>query len=354
MSVSVSWPVGQPAQLRRQLLQWYDRAGRAQLPWLSVDKGNGVNDYAVAVSELMMQQTTVAVGLKRFPLWMEEFPTWEALAAADSGRVMKAWEGLGYYARARSLHKMAKEVVTAHHGRLPLERSGRLQLPGVGPTTASAMGAFVHGLREPIWDANVNRVWKRWWGASYPVLAPKEQKQWEWEMAQQAMPSAAPLVRKWTQAIMDLGATVCTPKPPKCLECPWRSSCAAFATGSVATIVTSKPKIERQTLWKNWVWEAVDGKVAVVPPTVSGVWAGLWQLPEVLALPLCSPPPLNAQGKHTLSHRDVHWSVAKVPGAPQADVQWVEVEKWGLLALPKPLRAWWDGLSEEGRKRWTS
>lgn len=353
---SVVWPSNQPATVRRQLLRWYHTAGRSQLPWLAhADQNGWVNDYHIAVSEVMMQQTTVAVGLKRFPQWMEQFPTWESLANAPSEDVMKAWEGLGYYARARSLHKMAQTVVREYGGRLPQERTARLKLPGVGPTTASAMGAFVFAQREPIWDANVNRVWKRWWGDTYPQLPAKQQKQWEWEMARQAMPNTSEKIRQWTQAIMDFGATVCTPRAPRCSECPWQKSCRSYANGTQAQAHSAKPVLVRQQLWKNWVWCTQNGKVAVIRPTEKGVWAGLWQLPEAQMFPLpAEGVPLNVKGLHKLSHRDVFWSIARVSVALSHEVVWLTAEEWDRLALPQPLRKWWDGLDDDSRKQWMS
>lgn len=362
--IVVSWPNGQPTVVRRQLLAWHKISGRTQLPWAAVPDENGViNDYHIAVSEVMMQQTTVAVGLKRFPLWLETFPTWECLANASSEDVMKAWEGLGYYARARSLHKMAKTIVNVHQKRMPQERDLRLDLPGVGPTTASALGAFVYGRKEPIWDANVNRIWKRWWGDLYPSMLPSVQKKWEWEMAQQAMPSTPSDIRSWTQAVMDLGATVCTPKSPRCSQCPWISSCRSYALGIQNDNPSKKPVLVRQQMWKNWLWITDGDMVAAVAPTPKGIWSGLWQLPELDVCPLLSTP-LYTSGNHKLSHRDVAWSVLKISKDQVLTLEnganflsqctWKSHEQWQQLALPQPLRKWWDGLPSDLKQKWTS
>lgn len=362
--IVVSWPNRQPTVVRRQLLAWHKISGRTQLPWAAVPDENGmINDYHIAVSEVMMQQTTVAVGLKRFPLWLERFPTWECLANASSEDVMKAWEGLGYYARARSLHKMAKTIVNVHQKRMPQERDLRLDLPGVGPTTASALGAFVYGRKEPIWDANVNRIWKRWWGDLYPSMLPSVQKKWEWEMAQQAMPSAPSDIRSWTQAVMDLGATVCTPKSPRCSQCPWISSCRSYALGIQNDNPSKKPVLVRQQMWKNWLWITDGDMVAAVAPTPKGIWSGLWQLPELDVCPLLSTP-LYTSGNHKLSHRDVAWSVLKISKDQVLTLEnganflsqctWKSHEQWQQLALPQPLRKWWDRLPSDLKQKWTS
>lgn len=362
-TVVVNWPSGEPQNVRAQLLKWHQQKGRSHLPWIATPDANGVvNDYHIAVSEVMMQQTTVAVGLKRFPLWMETFPTWQSLAQAPLEDVMKAWEGLGYYARARSLHKMAQTVVSNHNARIPQERSLRLDLPGVGPTTASALGAFVYGAREPIWDANVNRIWKRWWGDQYPSLSPREQKKWEWEMAQQAMPNTASDIRSWTQAVMDLGATVCAPKTPNCSQCPWNSSCRSYALGTQNTNPSTKTPLVRQEMWKNWVWVVHDNTIAVAPPHAQGIWSGLWQLPQFNGVCPLIENPLHVSGQHKLSHRDVQWSIVKTTKEQilQSDngqtvlsqCQWRTPDQWHQLALPQPLRKWWDGLSSDERSKW--
>lgn len=338
-TTTVTWPEGQPDVLRRSILKWHKSHGRHHLPWVSKETPN---DYSVAVSELMMQQTTVAVGVKRFPLWLEQFPDWETLAAASDQDVMKAWEGLGYYARARSLHKMAKQVVNEFSGHVPSDREDRLGLPGVGPTTASALGAFVFGYREPIWDANVNRIWRRWWADQWPK---DPSSQWHWDMAQQAMPSKKNSIRSWTQAVMDLGATVCTPKKPLCDQCPLKTSCRAHALSQEDIWGKSPPKPAVQILWKHWVWDARNNKVAVLKPKDKGLWPGLYQFPETTASSL---QPI-VSGNHKLTHRKVMWSIEKRQTKTQDDIQWVSLSEFDALPLPKPLRAWWDNTPADER-----
>lgn len=359
----IKWPPGQPKALRGQLLNWHQHKGRSALPWIAAPNSKGVvNDYHIAVSEVMMQQTTVAVGLKRFPLWMATFPTWESLAQASLEEVMKAWEGLGYYARAKALHNMSQKVVSSHSARIPQDRALRLELPGVGPTTASALGAFVYGLREPIWDANVNRVWKRWWGDRYPNLPTREQKKWEWDMAQQAMPHTAKEIRSWTQAIMDFGATVCTPKAPQCIQCPWSSSCRSYALGTQNENPSKKVTITRQKMWKHWIVVIDNNQIAVINPNPQGIWSGLWQLPEITTLCPVVDNPLYVSGNHKLSHRDVSWSVIKIAKDQLLKMEsgkgiieqcvWRPLTQWDQMALPQPLRKWWDGLSSDQKLKW--
>ena len=357
----VAWPKGEPKAARTNILKWHTHHGRHDLPWINT------RDYVVAVSEIMMQQTTVAVGRIRFPRFMERFPDWTSLAAASDHEVMSEWEGLGYYARARALHRLAQQVVHDHNGALPQDRAQRLALPGVGPSTASALGAFVWGLREPIWDANVNRVWRRWWGDRWPALSPSAEKAWMLEMAEQAMPTDPSEIRRYTQAVMDLGATVCTSKAPKCGVCPWRTSCRAHALDTpTAWPAAAQSKAPIQVMWKNWVWHVDEhGRIAVMSPKAKGIWQGLWTLPElrpdaeIHADPDSAPAVrLSASGAHRLTHRQISWTITRYSDFnPEADVHaadwtWVTPTEWAALPWPKPLRTWWAGLSEDERELW--
>jgi len=326
--------------LQAQMLDWQRRHGRHDLPWHTHDP------YGVWVSEVMLQQTQVATGMYRYPAWMERFPTVESLAAASSEEVMSAWEGLGYYARARNLHAAAKQVVEKHDGRFPESREDRLALPGVGPSTASAIGSFALGFPEAIFDGNVARVWARWWGDRPLPAAPAEQTKFWWGWAQAATPSVPKDVRTWTQGIMDLGATVCTPRKPQCPACPWKDSCRALALGTPEAWPLKKPKLVRKDWILAWLWDVQDGRLAVVQRDASGPWQGLWALPEGVA----SLPPV-AEGKHDLSHRKIQWSIS--PGFAPVETPVVRVSRteFEALALPRPLRRWWVDLQEEQRQQ---
>ena len=323
--------------LQAQVLKWHRVFGRHDLPWQVSDP------YAVWVSEIMLQQTQVATGMYRYPSWMSRFPTLESLAQASQAEVVKEWEGLGYYARARNLHAAAQLIAQQHGGQFPSDRASRLALPGVGPSTASAIGAFGFGLREPILDGNVMRVWARWWADAAPSGTPAQQSRFWWGWVHAATPDKPEQVGAWTQAMMDLGATVCTPKNPRCDVCPLRSTCRGFASGEPERW----PMRGRKTLVKDWeiswAWVVKEGKVAVVQRPAGGPWHGLWVLPE-------APTPPGSmelgQGKHALSHRRIAWSIhAHSPKLVGDEVQWVDAPGFAALALPKPLRAWWQGLS---------
>ncbi len=327
--------------LRGQLLSWQPRHGRHDLPWHTRDP------YGVWVSEVMLQQTQVATGLYRYPAWMARFPTIEALALASEAEVLSAWEGLGYYNRARNLHAAARRIVAVHGGAFPRSRADRLALPGVGPSTASAIGAFAFGEREAIFDGNVARVWSRWWGSRPLPERPADQVRFWWGWAQAATPETPGDIRTWTQGIMDLGATVCTPKKPSCPSCPWKTTCRAFALGTPQAWPLKKPKAERKDWVLPWVWDVNEQGLAVVQRPPGGPWEGLWTLPE-------APGALGseiAKGRHELSHRRIQWSISQTASAvePSGVIRRVGLAEWEALALPRPLRRWWTELSPEQR-----
>ncbi len=325
--------------LQQQMLRWQRRHGRHGLPWHTQDP------YGVWVSEVMLQQTQVATGMYRYPAWMDRFPTIEALASATQDEVLSAWEGLGYYARARNLHAAAKKVVAEHGGRFPPSREDRLALPGVGPSTASAIGAFAFGSHEAIFDGNVARVWSRWWGDRPVPAAPAEKARFWWGWAQATTPQGPSDLRTWTQGIMDLGATVCTPRKPQCPACPWKDSCRAFALGTPEAWPVKGAKLERKEWIIPWVWDVQDGQLAVLQRDASGPWHGLWALPLTAA-----QEPVVAEGKHDLSHRKIRWSIQRGFSPQEVPAVRVSRREFEALALPRPLRRWWVDLSEEQRQ----
>lgn len=336
--VQAQWPA-----LRRALLDWHAHQGRHHLPWKSPDP------YAIWLSEIMLQQTQVSTVLRYFGPWMNRFPTITALADAPEEAVLQNWEGLGYYSRARNLHRAAQQMRDRHQGHLPSARVDRLALPGVGPSTASALGAFAFGQREAIFDGNVRRVWGRWLATRLPEpLTHRQRDQWLWSFAQAVMP-APEHAAAWTQAIMDLGATVCTPRQPKCDQCPLAATCAARLSGSPELFppAAPKPKVEAWAL--HWVWVIRNGQIATVQRPAAGIWGNLWALPETSEAP---PTPL-AHGKHALTHRKLTWDIHRARDVP-ADplIVWRDRAAWEAQAWPKPLRRWWQGLSEEARAEW--
>lgn len=334
----------QKASLQAALLAWHATNGRHDLPWISTDP------YAIWVSEVMLQQTQVSTGRVRFPDWMERFPTVLALARSPIDDVLKAWEGLGYYARARRLHAGAQAVVARHQGVVPRSREARLALPGIGPSTASAIAAFAWGDRESIFDGNVERVWSRWWGDRAPEFpSAAARHRFYWATADAVTPTEPSQVRAWTQAIMDLGATVCTPKTPRCGDCPFATTCRAYALGTPTAwpVRASKNVTVPVEAWAfEWRLDP-HGRLLTQQQPMEGRWGGLW---VPLRADTAAEAPL-VSGRHRLSHRWIHWSVAEAPPAAPPGAVPMTRAQWEAAAVPHMLRRWWNGLPPHEQDR---
>ncbi|MCH8112381.1 MAG: A/G-specific adenine glycosylase [Proteobacteria bacterium] len=205
--------------LRRRLLDWYDANGR-DLPWRT--KGARGDPYRVWLSEIMLQQTTVGTVIPYFQNFVHRWPALSALAAADLDDVLIAWQGLGYYARARNLHRCAQVLCAEHGGRFPADEAGLRSLPGIGPYTAAAIAAIAFDRPATVVDGNVERVMARLFAVEAPLPESKA-------LLTRAAAGLTPRRRPgdYAQALMDLGATVCTPRAPDCGACPWRRGCRA-------------------------------------------------------------------------------------------------------------------------------
>jgi A/G-specific adenine glycosylase len=255
------------------LLEWWDQHGRKDLPWQQQ-----TTPYRVWVSEIMLQQTQVTTVIPYFQRFMARFPTIENLAAATADEVLHHWSGLGYYARARNLHKAAHIIRERHHGKFPLDIDSVMALPGIGRSTAGAILALAAGQLHSILDGNVKRVLTRLHAIEgWP--GDKEVEGRLWRLAQDHTPSRR--TAHYTQAIMDLGATLCTRARPACERCPAQTRCLAYAQQRAADFPTPKP---RGTLpvRRTQLLLVRDAATAVLltkrPP--SGIWGGLWCLPE--------------------------------------------------------------------------
>lgn len=297
----------------------------------------------------MLQQTQVSTVLRYFEPWLARFPTIKSLADAPEASVLQAWEGLGYYSRARNLHRAAQHMRDHHAGHMPADRSDRLALTGIGPSTASAIGAFAFGQREAIFDGNVRRVWGRWLADRLPEpLTHRQRDQWLWSFAQAVMPAASG-ASNWTQAIMDLGATLCTPRHPRCPDCPLRATCRAHLSGEPERYppAVARPKVENWEL--HWVWVIRADRVAAIQRPTPGIWGRLWALPEAAAPPVAPA----AHGRHALTHRRLRWDIHRSDQVPVGnEVVWLTREEWEAQAQPVPLRRWWSGLSAVEKDRW--
>lgn len=335
-----------------RLLNWYDNHGRHNLPW-----HHNRNAYRVWVSEIMLQQTQVATVIPYFEAFMASFPDVQALAAAPVDDVLSHWSGLGYYARARNLHKAAKQVVDEHGGEFPQDQETLETLTGIGRSTAAAIIAQAFGKRAAILDGNVKRVLARYhavpgWPGQTPVLKQL------WQHAEQHTPDER--VRDYTQGIMDLGAMVCTRSKPACESCPVNYGCQAYARNETKLYPGSKPKKEKpeKTTWM-LILEDNEGRILLERRPPSGIWGGLWSLPELdpaygaeelqeacetkLGL-ACSDPELISGFRHTFSHYHLHIQPARLPvtgstKVADADSQrWVHRDQALTLGLPAPIR----------------
>ena len=256
-----------------RLLGWFDEHGRKDLPWQL-----SVNPYRVWVSEIMLQQTQVQTVIPFFERFMESFPSVDGLADASQDEVLHHWSGLGYYARARNLHKAAGIVRDEHEGMFPTDIELLVALPGIGRSTAGAILSLALDQRHPILDGNVKRVLARHdavdgWPGKTAVANTL------WEMAERNTPDTRSAA--YTQAIMDLGATLCTRSNPECQRCPVREDCAALAAGAVADYPGRKPKKEKPRRQTTMLIARQESSVYLEKRPEAGIWGGLWSLPEL-------------------------------------------------------------------------
>ncbi len=279
----VTEDIAVPPDFGMRVVAWQRMHGRHDLPWQ-----NTRDPYRIWLSEIMLQQTQVAAVIEYFQRFVATLPTVAALAAAPADAVMALWAGLGYYSRARNLHRCAKAVMEDHAGVFPTDPAVLVTLPGIGRSTAAAIAAFSAGVRSPILDGNVKRVFARVFGIhGYPGERAIETRMWA--LAEQALPPAGPHqadnMVAYTQGLMDLGATVCARGKPACLvdagACPLSSDCVARRDNLTAVLPTPKPRAaipERSTVMLI-VRHGRDVLVNLRPG--SGIWGGLWSLPEM-------------------------------------------------------------------------
>lgn len=259
-----------------RLLDWSGEFGRRGLPWQT-----GRTPYGVWVSEIMLQQTQANTVIPYYTRFMAAFPCVEDLAAADLDQVLGTWAGLGYYARARNLHRAARIVVGERGGNLPVSIDGLMSLPGVGRSTAGAIMALAHGKRAPILDGNARRVLARYEAVDgWPGRAAVQKTLW----AHAARHTPRTRVAEYTQAIMDLGATVCTRTRPRCGDCPLTADCKARIAGLQGALPTPRPrprKARPRREVRMLVIRNAGGEVLLIRRPPSGIWGGLYGLPEL-------------------------------------------------------------------------
>lgn len=255
------------------VIGWQKQHGRHALPWQQTRDA-----YRVWLSEIMLQQTQVAAVIPYYQKFLASFPDVQSLAAAPSEAVMAHWSGLGYYTRARNLHRCAQRVVAEHGGIFPRDPALLQDLPGIGRSTAAAIAAFSYGVQAAILDGNVKRVFARVFGIEgYPGAKPVEDAMWQRAVA--LLPQQG--VESYTQGLMDLGATLCTRSKPSCQTCPLAQRCVALASGRTAELPVRKPKKAIPEKHTGMLVIVDQGQVLLEQRPDSGIWGGLLSLPEV-------------------------------------------------------------------------
>lgn len=314
-----------PKQLTTQLLNWYAQNGR-DMPW-RVKGGAHPDAYAVWISEIMLQQTTVATVVDYFIRWMKKFPDIKTLAQADLQDVLLAWQGLGYYTRARKIHECARVLMGKYNGKIPANRDELLKLPGIGPYTASSICCFAFNQPETVVDGNVMRVIARLYGITKEITAPDI-----YPLAQEL--TSPTHGADYASAIMDLGATVCTPTNPKCKGCPWAKSCIAHQKGIQEQIPQIKKLAKKEKFGRLYLIQNRDGEYLIRKRTGKGLLSGLWEFPweEVPAL---SPKKLP-HVVHVFTHFKLTLVLVEAPEKASAfpDAIWVKPSDFKNYPFP--------------------
>ena len=333
-----------------RLLTWFDKSGRKDLPWQQ-----NVTPYRVWLSEIMLQQTQVNTVIPYYLRFVQQFPDIVSLAKASVDDVLALWTGLGYYARARNLHKTAGIIIDSYNGIMPSTIDTLISLPGIGRSTAGAIMSLAYHQRSPILDGNVKRVLSRYaavdgWPGNKAVETTL------WHLAEQLLPQHR--FADYIQAQMDLGATVCTRSKPNCSACPLSNDCQAYLQGSTAHYPASKPKKAIPTRHTHWVVaQSSDGKLLLEQRDKRGIWGGLWSFPEkdtfkelqnhcnLTNIFISNSQKQLSQIKHSFSHYKLIIYPHLIQCKQNLDViadnnklKWYKIEEALQLGLPAPVK----------------
>lgn len=316
---------GADSAFTQTILRWWADNGR-DLPWRRTRE-----PYAVWLSEIILQQTRIAQGTAYWHRFLERFPTVEQLAAAPEDEVLRLWEGLGYYSRARNLHAAAQQIVAL--GGFPRTLEGIRSLKGVGDYTAAAIGSICFGLPAAVVDGNVYRVLARYFGLAVPVGTGAAKKEFT-ALAQRLLPEDAPA--DFNQGMMDFGAMQCTPQRPDCEVCPLRDSCHAFRTGRVSLLPVKKPAAALQERHFNYIYVRFQRQSAIRRRGPGDIWQGLY---EPLVLPHPAGRLIRSGVKHQLTHRTLYadfylWEPSERPELPEGYF-WVKESELDRYAKPR-------------------
>ena len=310
----------------RALLRWF-AVDKRRLPWRA-EGGERPEPYRVWLSEVMLQQTTVAHAAPYFEAFIRRWPTVEALAAAAEGEVMAAWAGLGYYARARNLIACARKVADELGGRFPDTEEGLRKLPGIGRYTAAAIAAIAFGRRAVVVDANVERVVARLFAVETALPAAREEI---YRLAGSITPDSG--AGDFAQAMMDLGATICTPRAPDCGRCPLQPDCAAFASGTPDAFPAPKARIVKPVRYGTCQWVERNGRVWLVRRPANGLLGGMAALPGGEWSGEPAPQEPDAWLRHVFSHFALELGVVRAC-EPLGEGWWQPVDRLNEAGLP--------------------
>lgn len=339
----------------KAIVQWQQSHGRNSLPWQ-----NTRDPYRVWLSEIMLQQTQVATVLAYYDRFAQRFSRVSDLAAASEDEVMALWSGLGYYSRARNLHRCAQDVMTLHNGQFPASAEQLQTLPGIGRSTAAAIASLCFGERVAILDGNVKRVLTRVLGFAGD-LAQGAQERALWSLATDLLPQDDPAqaMPRYTQGLMDLGATICTGRQPMCLLCPVQALCRGREAGNPENYPVKTRKLKRSAQSISLLWaQRPDGSVWLEKRPATGIWSGLYCLPvfesdaafkSLLSESLKGRIEALPTFVHVLTHKDLHlspWIAGFHADQPMPDTlvsearpaAWFSPQAWPALGLPAPIR----------------
>ena len=331
-----------PHSFTTRLIAWQKVAGRHDLPWQ-----NTRDPYRIWLSEIMLQQTQVATVIPYYQRFLASFPDVAALAAAPIEAVIEHWAGLGYYARARNLHRCAQQIVAVHAGKFPKTSEQLVELPGIGRSTAAAVAAFAFGQRAAILDGNVKRVLGRHFGIDgFPGAAPVDRALWQ--LAESLLPESD--IEAYTQGLMDLGATLCTRGRPRCGYCPLAAECVACRDGRQGELPQAKPRKAVPERSSSFVLISDGQRLLLERRPPSGLWGSLLVPPEGEPAGVLARLGLQVTGqrelapfKHVFTHfrltlQPVLCEVAANQACAEPGMEWVEIAKAADAGVPTPIR----------------
>jgi A/G-specific adenine glycosylase len=354
-----------------KMIRWHERHGRHHLPWQ-----NTHDPYPIWLSEIMLQQTQVAIVIPYYLRFLQHFPDIKSLASASLDEVLAQWSGLGYYSRGRNLHRAARLVADNHNGIFPREVEVIQQLPGIGRSTAAAIAVFAYGARCAILDGNVKRILARCFGIEgYP--GERQTEVLLWQTAQELLPEQSEKcidggIEVYTQALMDLGSTVCVRFKPKCASCPLQQDCIAFRDNAVGRLPAPRPRKpmpERETVF---LLLTAHGKILLEKRPARGIWGGLWSLPQMPvsenAREYCAarfgmgvtPLPQMPLLVHTFTHfrlkiypqpLQVDSLFAPKEGSVADEVRWITFPDALKAAIPAPVNKLLNNMFASGSAR---